>query len=156
MKIQLLVPGKTRPDFISEGVDFYTKRARNYARFELTETKEAKASGKQDYQTLREKESGYLLNHIKPQDYIILLDEKGEEYSSTQFAEMLEKRIQIAQGNLIFLAGGAYGFSDEIYSRANEKTALSRMTFPHQLVRLVFTEQLYRALAIMHNHPYHH
>jgi 23S rRNA (pseudouridine1915-N3)-methyltransferase len=104
----------------------------------------------------REKEAQYLLKNISNQDYIILLDERGKEYSSVEFSNFLEKQMISSVTHLVFMIGGPYGFDDSVYQRANAKISLSRMTFSHQMVRLFFVEQIYRAYTIMRGEPYHH
>ena len=104
----------------------------------------------------KEREADFILKSFLPGDYIVLLDEHGKEFTSTQFASYLEKKMSNVAKRLIFVIGGPYGFSQRIYNAAQEKISLSKMTFSHQMIRLIFTEQLYRAMTILNNEPYHH
>ena len=104
----------------------------------------------------KEREGGLILKQLQPGDCLVLLDENGREFSSVQFSSYLEKKMQAIPKRLVFAIGGPYGFSDEVYKAAQEKISLSRMTFSHQMVRLIFLEQLYRAFTILNNEPYHH
>lgn len=157
MKLQFLTPGKSRPEFVEEGVAFYANRVRQFANLQVIETKEAKGGQKQNAEELKKQESDHLLKSLSSSaDRIILLDERGKHFSSEEFAHHINGFFHMGQSNLVFMAGGAYGFSSELYHKAHEKMAISKMTFPHQLIRVMFLEQLYRAFTIIHNHPYHH
>ena len=156
MKITLLTVGKTEDAYIKEGIDKYLKRLKHYTKLEvieLTELKNTKALTSDQQKT---KEAEMLLKKITSTDHVILLDEKGSEWSSSQFAVYLDKKAISSVQNLIFIVGGPYGFDQTIYQRANDKLSLSRMTFSHQMVRLFFVEQLYRAFTIIKGEPYHH
>lgn len=155
MKIQLITPGKTTQQFISDGVLFYQKRIRQWARFEITETLRPK-SGNLPEGTYRRKEEKDLLKNLPSQAFIVALDEKGVNFTSRELAIHLQKWMNNAPGGVSFVCGGAYGLGEEVMQRAGAVVALSKLTFPHQLVRLIFAEQVYRALSIIHNHPYHH
>ncbi len=109
-----------------------------------------------DQSKMKEKEGEAILKKINPGDYLILLDDKGKEFSSTQFASYLEGLFNQSLKNIVFVVGGAYGFSEAVYKRANAKLSLSKMTFSHQIIRVIFYEQLYRAFTIINKEPYHH
>ncbi|QQS28355.1 MAG: 23S rRNA (pseudouridine(1915)-N(3))-methyltransferase RlmH [Sphingobacteriales bacterium] len=154
MKISLLLTGKTTESYIEEGVNVYQKRLKHYIGFEiiiLPELKQIKVES-----LIKEKEAEIQLSKIGEGDYLILLDKSGKQFSSVGFAQYLQQLMNKSIRQVKFLVGGAYGFSPVIYQRANDKVALSEMTFSHQLVRLVFTEQLYRAFTIINNESYHH
>ena len=145
--------GKTEHKYLNEGIHLYTKRIQHYIPFYILEVNITRPKSQSQYQKA---ESQQLLKMINKEDYLILLDEKGKEYTSHDYSTHLQKLFQISASRLIFLAGGAYGFDETLYSRANQTLALSKMTFPHDLCRLIFLEQLYRVLTIAHNHPYQH
>lgn len=145
--------GKTDHKYLNEGIHLYTKRIQHYIPFNVLEVNISKPKVQSLYQ---KNESEQLLKLLNKDDYLVLLDEKGKEYSSHDFSEQLQKLFQISSPRLIFIAGGAFGFDDALYNRANQTMSLSKMTFPHDLCRLIFLEQLYRALTIAHNHPYQH
>ncbi len=156
MNIKLLVIGKTDKDFIEKGYTEYFKRINRYCKFNLIIIKDVK-KGKNLTQNLQKKHEGEkLLSEIKNNDHIVLLDENGKHTNSKDFADFINKSLVSGIKNLIFVIGGPYGFSEEIYKRANIKISLSKMTFSHQLIRLIFAEQLYRAFSILNNEPYHH
>lgn len=155
MKTELLLVGKTTDKNLQAGIDDYVGRIGHYMPFALTvipELKNTKSLSEDQQKTL---EGEAILKLLQPSDTLVILDEKGREYRSIEFASWLAKRQQTAR-RLVFLIGGPYGFSEAIYERANEKISLSKMTFSHQLVRLIFAEQLYRACTINKNEPYHH
>ena len=152
MNITLICTGKTSEKYVSEGIRIYAERLKHYCKFNLLEIE----SGKGDIGTIKKKESGLILKKTNEKDFLILLDEKGKEFSSAAFAEAITHHQNISTKHIVFVIGGAYGFSEEIYQRANMKLALSRMTFPHQLVRIIFLEQLYRAFTILRGEKYHH
>lgn len=152
MTITLICTGKTSEKYVSEGMKIYIGRLTHYCKFNLLEIE----SGKGNETEIRKKESENILKKIGDKDFLILLDEKGKEFSSVEFAKTLTHHQNISTKNLIFVIGGAYGFSEEVYKRANLKIALSKMTFPHQLVRIIFLEQLYRAFTILKGEKYHH
>lgn len=155
MKVHLWCIGKTEERYITEGLKDYVKRLSHYIPFEYKEIpagKIKKASAEQHKASERDD----ILKLLKPEDYLVLLDERGKLYSSTQFAEFIQLRFNSINGNLVFLIGGAYGFHEDIYARANARLSLSPMTFTHQMVRLIFIEQLYRGMTILRNEPYHH
>jgi 23S rRNA (pseudouridine1915-N3)-methyltransferase len=155
MKITLINTGKTEENHVREGFALYEKRLMHYCRFESICVNAAASSGRIKPETIRLSEAALILKKIKPVDYVVLLDEKGSQFRSIELASWLNQHLVRATRHLVFITGGAYGFDEGIYSRANDKIALSLLTFPHQLVRLIFAEQLYRAFSIIRNEPYH-
>lgn len=156
MKITLLAIGKTdHPDLISL-IEEYVKRLQFYISFEMIILPDLKNSRNLSESLQKKAEGESILNAVIPSDFVVLLDEKGKSYSSESFADFLQKRMNSGLKNLVFVIGGPYGFSDEVYQRANGKISLSAMTFSHQMVRLFFIEQLYRGFTILRNEPYHH
>ena len=155
MKITLLAIGKTNSAEIRNIVDDYSKRINRYVKFEAVyiENSQQKFS---DNEKQKIKEGEHILKKLQAGDYLILLDERGKEYNSVQFAEQLSLFFNQSIKNICFVIGGAYGFSEDVYARSNAKISLSRMTFSHQIIRAIFTEQLYRAFTIINNEPYHH
>ncbi|WP_184545849.1 23S rRNA (pseudouridine(1915)-N(3))-methyltransferase RlmH [Mucilaginibacter sp. FT3.2] len=156
MKITFLTVGKTEDAYLKEGIDKYVKRLKHYTKLELVEINELKNTKALTADQQKSKEAELILKKITPLDFVILMDEKGSEYTSTQFAAYINKKEISTSANLIFIIGGPYGFDTSVYQRANDKISLSRMTFSHQMVRLFFVEQLYRAYTIMKGEPYHH
>ncbi len=156
MKVTLIVIGKTEQDYMKEGVGIYLKRLKRYIPFELTVIPDLKNTRKLSETEQKAKEGKMLLEQIAPTDDVVLLDEKGTAYPSVQFARFIEQKMIGTTKKLVFIVGGPYGFSDELYRRANHKISLSKMTFSHQMIRLFFTEQLYRAMTIIKGEPYHH
>lgn len=156
MKITLLVIGKTNTASIASGIDDYASRVNRYIPFEIVTLPDARASRSMTETKQKEAEGKLILGALRPGDRLVLLDERGAELTSRQFSEMLERRAQTVAKRLVFAVGGPYGFSEEVYARADEKLSLSKMTFPHELVRLFFVEQLYRAQTISRGEPYHH
>lgn len=155
MKITLLVIGKTDKPFVSEGLDIFSKRLSRYLPFSVNEIKELKNTSKLSPAEQKQKETEQILKHLKAEDHLILLDEKGKEFTSVGFASFVQGKMNMGIKNLVFVVGGPYGFSEEIKKHASGKIALSKMTFSHQLIRLIFVEQLYRAMTILNNEPYH-
>jgi len=155
MKIKLICAGKTNEPYLSEGIAAYVKRLGHYIPFELIELPEIKAAGKTN-EKLKEEESKAFLAKISNTDYLILLDENGKSLTSVGFSNFLQNKMNRSVQSLVFLAGGPFGFSKELYARSNEKIALSPMTFSHQMVRLFFVEQLYRGFTILKGEKYHH
>lgn len=156
MKITLLTVGKTDKDWVKQGVDIYVSRLKHYIPFGITEIPELKNVSAMSKEQIKIKEGELILKNIKPADDVILMDEHGKEYTSVNFADLLQKKISYEGKDIVFVIGGAYGFSEEVYKRANSKISLSKMTFSHQMVRAIFAEQLYRAFTIMRGEPYHH
>jgi 23S rRNA (pseudouridine1915-N3)-methyltransferase len=156
MQIQFIVTGKTTQDFIQKGLDEYENRLKHYFPFEITVIQGLKNTKNLSFSQQKEKEGELILKALQPGDYVILLDERGKEFTSLNFAAYLEKKTCMGSKRLVFVIGGAYGFSDKVYEAAQEQIALSKMTFSHQMIRLIFLEQLYRAMTILNNEPYHH
>ncbi|MDA3954581.1 MAG: 23S rRNA (pseudouridine(1915)-N(3))-methyltransferase RlmH [Bacteroidales bacterium] len=156
MKIKLLLIGKTDSDILSNGVDDYLKRIKHYIPFEMSIIPDLKNTKNLSESQQKQKEGELILNFINPGDFLVLLDEKGKVFTSVEFSRFMEKQMIAGLKNLIFIVGGPYGFSDEVYKKCNSKISLSRMTFSHQMVRLIFAEQLYRAMTIIKGEPYHH
>lgn len=151
-----MVVGKTTTANLRSGIEEYAKRVNRYIPFDIVELPDIKTSRKITEAKQKETEGEMMLSRIQPSDYVVLLDEHGKEMTSREFSQNLEKKAQTVAKQLYFIVGGPYGFSPEVYSRANEKLSLSKMTFPHEMVRLFFVEQLYRAMTIQRNEPYHH
>lgn len=156
MKITLLTVGRTDVKWVREGLELYVSRLTHYFPFALDEIPELKNVSALTKDQIKEKEGELILKKIKPQDDVIILDEHGREYRSVEFAALLEEKISRGGHDMVFVIGGAYGFSKGVYDRANAKMSLSKMTFSHQMVRAIFTEQLYRAFTIVRGEPYHH
>ena len=156
MHISLLTVGKTDISWVRDGLDTYTARLRHYVPFEVVEIPELKNVSALSQDQIRAREGALILKALRPSDALILLDEHGREYRSVEFAQFLEKRLASGGRDLVFAIGGAYGFSPEVYARADAQVSLSKMTFSHQIVRTIFAEQLYRAFTIIRGEPYHH
>ena len=156
MKITLLTVGKTDRDWVKQGLDIYVARLKHYIPFSIVEIPELKNVSALSKDQIKSKEGELIFKNIKPTDDVILMDEHGKEYTSVDFASILQRKISLEGKDMVFVIGGAYGFSEEVYKRANSKISLSKMTFSHQMVRAIFTEQLYRAFTIMRGEPYHH
>ena len=155
MRIRLLTVGKTDVPWVKEGLDIYVSRLSHYVPFGLEEIPELKNVSSLSRDQIKEKEGELILKAIKPKDFVVLLDEKGKEYRSVEFARELSARMASGR-DLTFVVGGAYGFSGAVYGRADGKLSLSKMTYSHQMVRTIFAEQLYRAFTILRGEPYHH
>ena len=156
MRINLLCIGKTDDKKITELISYYIARLPKHWNFEMIEIPDAKNARNLSSDLLKKEEAKLFFNHIENTDLVILLDEKGKEFTSREFAQKLNYYQNNSIKKVCFLIGGAYGFSDEMYNRANEKLSLSKMTLTHQMVRIVFLEQVYRAFTILNNEPYHH
>lgn len=156
MKITLLCIGKTDDKYLIEGIDKYLKRLKFYINFNLIVIPDIKNSKNLSEDQQKEKEALVIQKYINPQDTVVLLDEFGKEFRSIDFSTYLEKSMVNSIQHLIFIIGGPYGFDQQIYERANQKISLSKMTFSHQMIRLFFVEQVYRAFSIMKGEPYHH
>lgn len=156
MKITLLTVGKTDKDWVRQGLDIYVSRLKHYIPFSIVEIPELKNVSALSKDLIKSKEGELILKNIRPTDDVILLDEKGKQYTSVELAKIIQDKISYAGKDIIFIIGGAYGFSDAVYQRANSKLSLSKMTFSHQMVRAIFAEQIYRAFTIMRGEPYHH
>ena len=156
MKISLLTVGKTDVKWVREGLDLYVSRLSHYVPFTLEEIPELKNVSALSRDQIKEKEGELVLKRIKDADELVLLDERGRELRSVELASWLQDRLSRGGRDLVFVIGGAYGFSDRVYDRADGKMSLSRLTFSHQMVRTIFAEQLYRAFTIIKGEPYHH
>ena len=156
MKITLLTVGKTDKDWVREGLDIYVSRLKHYIPFNVIEIPELKNVSALTRDQIKTREGELILKNIRPTDDVILLDERGKQYSSMEFAKVLQDKISYIGKDIVFVIGGAYGFSEDVYRRADSKMSLSRMTFSHQMVRAIFAEQIYRAFTIMKGEPYHH
>ena len=156
MKIKLIVIGKTDDKSLQNLMQLYEKRIKAFVGFDFQVLRDIKNVKNLSESQQKIKEGDLLLAKLAPSDFVILLDENGKEYTSKKFADFLQKQMNSGIKNLIFIIGGPYGFSEAVYKRANAKIALSQMTFSHQMVRLIFLEQLYRGYAIINHHPYHH
>ncbi|MPM20840.1 Ribosomal RNA large subunit methyltransferase H [bioreactor metagenome] len=156
MKVVLLSVGKTDEDFYAQAMDIFRKRLSHYIPFDLEFVPDIKNRKNLSEKEQKNLEGEGILNRIQQGDQVVLLDDKGKQYSSVEFSRFIEKKSHSAPKRLVFVVVGPYGFPDEVYKRANEKLSLSRMTFTHQMVRLVFVEQLYRAMTILNGEPYHH
>lgn len=156
MKITLLTVGKTDKDWVKQGIDIYASRMKHYFPFSIVEIPELKNASSLSEDQIKTKEGEFILKNIKPAEDVILLDERGREFTSVEFAKVLQDKISYIGKDIVFIIGGAYGFSDAVRQRANSKISLSKMTFSHQMVRAIFVEQLYRAFTIMKGEPYHH
>jgi 23S rRNA (pseudouridine1915-N3)-methyltransferase len=156
VKIQLLAVGKTQKQYVSNGIKDYTERLKHYIPFEMHVIQPTKKNAKHvSGQLLSKLEDEALMKKINSDDFIILLDERGKSFRSIEFAQFLQKKFLETHKRMIFVIGGAWGFGENIKKRANTMISLSEMTFSHQLIRLFFLEQLYRAFTIMKNEPYH-
>ncbi|MCR9172964.1 MAG: 23S rRNA (pseudouridine(1915)-N(3))-methyltransferase RlmH [bacterium] len=156
MKIKVICIGKTGKGFLVDGEKEYLDRLKHYVKVEKLELPDIKNARKLTHEQVKTEEGKVLLGLIDPGDQVLLLDEKGKQYSSEQFADFLQKRFNQGGKNLVFVIGGAYGFSEELYQRAQGKISFSAMTFSHQMIRMIFFEQLYRAMTIQRGEPYHH
>lgn len=155
MRITLLTVGKTDIKWVAEGLEVYSSRLLHYISFEIREIPELKNVSSLSRDQIKSQEGKLILKALKSSDLLILLDERGKEYRSVEFADFLQKKF--SQGrDIVFVIGGAYGFSPEVYDRADSMLSLSKMTFSHQMVRTIFVEQLYRALTILKGESYHH
>ena len=156
MKITLLTVGKTDRDWVRQGLDIYVSRLKHYIPFSMVEIPELKNVSALSKDQIKAKEGELILKNIRPTDDVILLDERGKEYSSTELAKIIQDKLSYGNRDIVYIIGGAYGFSDQVYRRADSKLSLSRMTFSHQMVRAIFAEQIYRAFTIIRGEPYHH
>ena len=155
MKISLLTVGKTDVPWVRAGLETYASRLQHYTRFAIVEIPELKNAGALGREQIKEKEGALILKAAGDSE-MVLLDERGREFRSLEFAENLRERLNRGGKDLVFVVGGAYGFSPAVYAAAAGKISLSKMTFPHQMVRTIFAEQLYRAFTIINGEPYHH
>lgn len=156
MKIALLQTGRTTEKYISEGIEKYSERIRKYSSFEILTVPDLRNTKNMAVADQKGFEGNKILKSLKSNDYVIVLDERGKEYTTAEFTLILEKIIMMPKKRIVFVIGGPWGFSDEVYKRADLNLSLSRMTFSHQMVRLLFLEQLYRIFTIIKGDPYHH
>lgn len=155
MKVLLLGIGKTDEDYIQKGQDIYLKRLKHYFKTETHFIPDLKKVSNLSPEERNKKEGEQLLKLIDPSDLVILLDEKGQDFSSRKFAQFFQKQMNVGSKRIVFVIGGAFGFSDEMYKRGKHQLSISKMTFSHQMIRLFFLEQIYRACTILNNEPYH-
>jgi 23S rRNA (pseudouridine1915-N3)-methyltransferase len=155
MKITLLVIGKTDKDFVKKGIEEYQKRLVHYLPFELKIIPDLKNTKNLSENQQKQKEGELILDKVKSGDTLVLLDEGGKEFSSVGFSKFLEQKMLSGMKNLIFVIGGPYGFSEDVYKKAQGKVSLSKMTFSHQMIRMIFVEQLYRGMTIIKGEAYH-
>lgn len=156
MTIELIVVGKTDSKEVNSLVEMYLKRVNHYCRFAITTLPDLRNTKNLSAQQQNQSEGERILGQLSESDYVVLLDERGDELRSMEFAQWMRKRMVSGLKRLVFVIGGPYGFSEEVYRRANQKLSLSKMTFSHQIVRAIFAEQIYRAFTILNNEPYHH
>ena len=156
MTVKLIYIGKTGKSFLVEGEKEYTKRLKRYIKFETVELPVIKNAKKMSFQELKSKEGIQILSKLSNEDRVFLLDEKGKEFDSVGLSKFMQKQFNIGGQSIVFVIGGPYGFSDEVYQRASGKVSLSKLTFSHQMIRMFFIEQLYRAMTIIKGEPYHH
>ena len=156
MKIKLVCIGKTGKDFLVAGEREYLDRLKHYVQVERIEIPDIKNAKKLTFQQVKELEGKEILLKLSSSDRLFLLDERGKKYSSVAFSQFIQNQFNQGGKSIVFVIGGAYGFSEEVYSRANGKISLSEMTFSHQMIRMIFFEQVYRAMTILNNEPYHH
>jgi len=155
MKIEFWCIGKTNEHYLQEGIDIYNKRINRYIPYEMRIIPDVKISPKASPIEIKKAESQVIVKLLSENDYLILLDERGTRFSSVQLSEQLNKWLQLSSKRLVFLVGGAWGFDDSIKLLAKSQLSLSNLTFSHQMIRLFFTEQLYRVFSILHHEPYH-
>ncbi|MCX6254584.1 MAG: 23S rRNA (pseudouridine(1915)-N(3))-methyltransferase RlmH [Bacteroidia bacterium] len=156
MKITLLQTGKTTDKHISGVAELYSNRIKKYSAFEIITLPDVKNTRNMSVNEQKMKEGKRIIQSMSSDDYIVLLDEKGKELGTAEFSEWIKKLFLLPKKRIVFVIGGPWGYSEEAYSRADFKMSLSKMTFPHQLVRLLFLEQLYRVFTIIKGEPYHH
>lgn len=155
MKVELWAIGKTNETYLEKGIDIYRKRLRHYLKFNFVIIPDIKKAGKLSAKQLKNKEAEAVLQRLKPGDFLLLLDENGQQYTSEGFARFLNHQLQLSHRRIIFVIGGAFGFAPELYQQASVQLSLSKMTFSHQMIRLFFVEQLYRGMTILNNEKYH-
>ena len=156
MKVQLIAVGKMNDTPLVQAVEKYVKRLIHYVPFQLITVPDVKTTKSMTEQRQKDAEGNAILGSVDARDFVVLLDERGKEFTSREFAAYIDKRTLSLPGNFVFVIGGPYGFSQAVYDRANDKISLSRMTLTHEMVRLFFFEQLYRAMTILRGEPYHH
>lgn len=156
MDIVLLTVGKTTISFVNEAIVEYEKRLKRYVPFSIVSIPDIKNTKSLTEEKQKQAEGEQILQRLSTSDFVVLLDERGKEFTSMEFADYLQKQMSAGKKRTIFVVGGPYGFSREVYERADGKVSLSRMTFNHEMVRAFFTEQVYRAMTILRGEPYHH
>ena len=156
MKFTLLVVGRTVEKHYITAIEDYVARTKHFISFDMEVIPELKNTKSLSMEQQKEKEGEMILKALQPGDVVVLLDEHGKEFRSIEFADWVEKKMHTVNKRLVFIIGGPYGFSPSVYARANEQISLSKLTFSHQMIRLVFTEQIYRACTIIKGEPYHH
>lgn len=156
MKATLLLVGKTANKHFIDLIDDYSSRFKHYISFDITTIPELKNTKNLSAEQQKQQEGELILKQLQPGDHVVLLDEHGKELRSIEFSKYMEQKMLTVSKRLVFIIGGPYGFSPDVYAKANEKLSLSKMTFSHQMIRLIFVEQLYRAMTIMRGEPYHH
>lgn len=156
MKIVLAAVGKTTTQYLRTGIDMYLDRLKHYVQVQVCIVPDIKTTKTITESAQKEREGAVLLQMLQPGDRLILLDERGKRLTSRQFSESIERHMISGCKRVVYAVGGPYGFSEDAYARADGKLSLSDMTFPHEMVRLFFVEQLYRAMTIMRGEPYHH
>ena len=156
MKVALVLVGKTVNKHFVELIDEYAGRVKHYIGFDIITIPELKNTKSLSVDQQKQQEGELILKQLQAGDHVVLLDEHGKEFRSVEFSSYMEHKMQTVNKRLVFVIGGPYGFSPDVYGKANEKISLSKMTFSHQMVRLIFVEQLYRAMTIMRGEPYHH
>jgi len=156
MKIALVAIGTTRTDYIRQGIKTYLDRLKHYISFELIEIADPKSSKSMAPDSLKAAEAVAILNTLQRGDKVILLDERGKEYTSREFSNIIQREMLSGIKRLVFVVGGPYGFAQTVYQRADALISFSKMTFSHEMIRLFFVEQIYRVMTILNNEPYHH
>ncbi len=156
MKISLLAVGKIASAPIRELVEVYTSRLTHYIPFDHISLPDLRNTKTLTRDQQKQAEGKAILDSLRPSDFVILLDERGRQFSSRELSEMVQQKANSLAGRMVFVVGGPYGFSQEVYARANSKLSLSKMTFPHEMARMLIVEQLYRAMTILRGEPYHH
>lgn len=156
MKIVLLQTGKTSEKYINEGVTNFVVRLQKYSVFEIVTLTDIRNTRNMPVKEQKSREGEKIIQFLRNDDYIVVLDEHGKEFTTVEFSEKLEKIFMLQKKRIVFVIGGAYGFSEEVLSKADLRLSLSRMTFSHQVVRLLFMEQLYRVFTVLKGEPYHH
>jgi len=156
MKVSLILVGKTVDKRFSDIIDEYAGRVKHYIGFDITTIPELKNTKSLSSDQQKQQEGELIIRQLQPGDHVVLLDEHGKEFRSIEFSDWMSKKMNTVSKRLVFIVGGPYGFSPDVYAKANEKISLSKMTFSHQMIRMIFTEQLYRAMTIMKGEPYHH
>lgn len=156
MKFTLLVVGRTVEKHYITAIEDYVSRTKHFISFDMEVIPELKNTKSLSMEQQKEKEGEMILKALQPGDVVVLLDEHGKEFRSIEFADWVERKMHTVNKRLVFIIGGPYGFSPKVYEVAQEKISLSKMTFSHQMIRLIFVEQLYRAMTILNNNPYHH